>query len=602
MDVADPLTGAAGDGKAGPSGNSPMTSANSSTDPSWDDSARLLTELQNAVRERDAALAAMREREAELLLALKAGRMGTWNWSPNSGSLHWTVELETIHGLSLGSFSGTFDAFLALIHPRDRNRVVEEFQSALVSAEKFTMEYRVVWPDGSLHWIAGDGQVFRDAAGRPIQMLGIGYEITGRKQAEERQRLRAEVSRALDGAGLDEVRVLVAIGEVLQEILGAEITIQLLDENGEFLRPVVVLDRDVERARRRENLLRDTPLRVGEGIGGMVVATGVPLLLENFDSESASALTKPEYRPHIAPMRRGSLAAVSMRAHGRTVGSLTVTGRDSDLRYNHDDVRLFQEIADQAALAVMNVRLFEAERRAHAQTESALHLRDEFLAIAAHELKTPMTSIRGHAQLLQRIFTRTGSLPTDLLTRSIGAIDRETAKLSRLIEQLLDVSRIERGRLSVTPAPTDLNDLIAGVVAAFQSQTTKHTLDFRASEPVVCPVDPLRFEQIVRNLVDNAIKYSPDGGPVWLDLGRDRSGRVVLAVTDRGLGIPEEHRGKIFERFYQAHAQSYQSGLGLGLAITREIIDLHGGEIHAEFPPEGGTRFVVRLPSSLHRY
>ena len=234
MDVADPLTGAAGEEKAGPSDNSPMTSANPATDPSRDDSARLLTELQNAVRERDAALAAMREREAAHRLALKAGRMGTWNWSPSSGTLHWAVELETIHGLSLGSFPGTFEAFLALIHPRDRDRIVEEIQSALVSAEKFSTEYRVVWPDGSLHWIAGDGQVFRDAAGNPIQMLGIGYEITGRKQAEERQRLRAEVSRALDGAGLDEVRVLVAIGEVLQDSLGAEITIQLLDEKGEF--------------------------------------------------------------------------------------------------------------------------------------------------------------------------------------------------------------------------------------------------------------------------------------------------------------------------------------------------------------------------------
>jgi len=601
--VANPLSNATtGDENTEPNGGSRSSGTNRSTNPSREDSERPLTELQGAARERDAALAAMREREAELHLALKAGRMGTWSWSPSSGSLHWTVELETIHGIPLGTFPGTFDAFIALIHPRDRSRVLEEIQATVASAEKFNTEYRVIWPDGSMHWIAGDGQVFRDSAGNAIRMLGVGYEVTARKQAEERQRLRAEVSRALDGAGLDEARVLAAIGSVLQEILGAAITIQLVDEKAEFLRPAVVLDQDDDRARHRERLLRNTPLRLGEGISGMVVATGVPLLLQDLNSGAAVALTKPEYRPYSEQVAGGSLVAVSMRAHGSAIGSLIVTGHDRDLRYTHDDVRLIQEIADQAALAVMNVRLFEAERRAHAQAEAALHLRDEFLAIAAHELKTPMTSIRGHAQLLHRVFIRTGSLPTDLLTRSIGAIDRETGRLTRLIEQLLDISRIERGRLSVAPVPTDLNELISGVVAAFQILTSQHTLVVRAAEPVVCPVDPLRFEQVVRNLVDNAIKYSPAGGPVWLDLGRDGAGGVVLTVTDRGLGITEEHRSKIFERFYQAHAQSYHSGLGLGLAISREIIYLHGGTIHAEFPAEGGTRFVIRLPPSLHRY
>ncbi|HEX5414468.1 MAG TPA: PAS domain-containing protein, partial [Chloroflexota bacterium] len=346
-----------------------------------EDAARLLAELQDAVRDRDAALAAVRERETELRLALHAGRMGTWNWSPRSGALRWAVELETIHGLPLGSFPGTFDAFIALIHPRDRDRVVDEIQSITAKGEQFSTEYRVVWPDGSLHWIAGDGQVFRDPSGQPLQMLGIGYEITARRRSEERQRLRAEASRALDLAGLDEGRILAAIGAVLQEILGAEITIQLLDEKGEIFRPAVVLDRDTELGKRRDAMLRDAPLRVGEGISGMVVATGVPLLLEDTGAGTLAALTRPEHRSYAEEVAGGSLIAVPMRAHGRAIGSLLVVGRAGDVRYTHDDVRLVQEIADHAALAVMNVRLYEAERRAHAQADAALQLRDEFLAI-----------------------------------------------------------------------------------------------------------------------------------------------------------------------------------------------------------------------------
>ena len=109
-------------------------------------------------------------------------------------------------------------------------------------------------------------------------------------------------------------------------------------------------------------------------------------------------------------------------------------------------------------------------------------------------------------------------------------------------------------------------------------------------------VDPVRFEQVIANLLDNAIKYSPDGGPIELELTRPSAASVQLAVRDHGLGIAPERRSQIFDRFYQAHGEGYRSGMGLGLYISRQIVELHGGELWAEFPPDGGSRFVVRLP------
>src|ERR687888_2529833 len=150
------------------------------------------------------------------------------------------------------------------------------------------------------------------------------------------------------------------------------------------------------------------------------------------------------------------------------------------------------------------------------------------------------------------------------------------------------------------PAPspwTDLAALVTEVAAAARAQTERHTVSVEAPPSVPAWVDPLRLEQVLSNLVGNAIKYSPDGGPIALTLAVDPSGATVrLAVRDQGLGIPEERRAHIFDRFYQAHADDHRSGLGLGLYISHEIVALHGGRLDAEFPADGGSRFVIRLP------
>jgi signal transduction histidine kinase len=235
-----------------------------------------------------------------------------------------------------------------------------------------------------------------------------------------------------------------------------------------------------------------------------------------------------------------------------------------------------------------------AERDAREAAESALRLRDEFLSVAAHELRTPLTSLSGHAQLLLRLLERHEDLEPERVALAMQTITRQAGKLSRLLGQLMDISRLESGKLQLDRHPTDMAALAGQVVEGARAISDRHSITLTAT-PLHVNVDPLRIEQVLANLLDNAIKYSPDGGPIDVVLQRTSGSTVELSVRDRGLGIPPEKRGQIFERFCQAHDNVQQSGLGLGLFISRQIVELHGGEIRAEFPADGGTRFVVRL-------
>jgi two-component system phosphate regulon sensor histidine kinase PhoR len=182
------------------------------------------------------------------------------------------------------------------------------------------------------------------------------------------------------------------------------------------------------------------------------------------------------------------------------------------------------------------------------------------------------------------------------LSDGLRVIDQQSERLARLIGQLLDVSRLDQEKQAPERAATDLTALAERLVAVFGARTTRHMLILSGDEQVVATIDPVGIEQVVSNLIDNAIKYSPEGGRIDIETHMGDAEHVCVSVRDHGIGIPPEKRNEIFERFYQAHADDHRSGLGLGLFISRQIVELHGGEILVEFPPDGGARFIVTLP------
>lgn len=242
-------------------------------------------------------------------------------------------------------------------------------------------------------------------------------------------------------------------------------------------------------------------------------------------------------------------------------------------------------------------QLFQ-EQVARAQAEEALHERDEFLALASHELKTPAATLSATAQLLQRQLARQGSLEPDQLERALERLQDQSQRLGRLVDRLLDVSRINASRLTIEPEAVDFVALVSDAVAACQLTTGRHSFVLTGPDELVAWLDRDRLNQVVNNLLDNAIKYSPDGGEIEVTISSTRlpEAEVCLAVRDHGIGIPENLRDKLFERFYRAHNGEQFSGMGLGLFVTRHVVELHGGRITVDSPPDGGARFTVCLP------
>jgi len=214
-------------------------------------------------------------------------------------------------------------------------------------------------------------------------------------------------------------------------------------------------------------------------------------------------------------------------------------------------------------------------------------------------MKSPVTSLRGHAQLMIRQLEAKGAPDPDRLQRAFRVIDVQSKRLTHLLSQLLDVSRLQAGKLELERSRADLRSLVEEVLARVRQTTTDHSIELHAPDETIGEIDPLRIEQVVTNLLDSAVKYSPNGGRIEVELSRLSNGTLHLAVRDWGMGIPGEHRPHIFDRFHQVPGKHRTSGMGLGLYISRQIIELHGGEIQAELLPDGGTRFVVTLPSGI---
>jgi len=280
------------------------------------------------------------------------------------------------------------------------------------------------------------------------------------------------------------------------------------------------------------------------------------------------------------------------------LGVITFAAAESARRFEAADLALAEEVARRCALAVDNARLYQSERAAREEAEQATRLRDEFLSIASHELRTPVTSLRGYAQLVLRRLSRTELPDRAELSRALEIIDQQADRLARLVTQLLDLSRLEAGRLTLDRAEADIAALAQQVVDGARATTDRHQFVVRADGPVRAEVDPLRLEQVLINLVDNAVRYSPDGGEIEVEIGSNgrESPAVRIAVRDHGVGIAPEHLPYVFDRYYQAHQLGRFGGMGLGLHIAKQIVEQHGGRIEAERPPDGGSRFVVTLP------
>jgi signal transduction histidine kinase len=287
-----------------------------------------------------------------------------------------------------------------------------------------------------------------------------------------------------------------------------------------------------------------------------------------------------------------SVIRVPLLARGRTLGVISLIGTDAIRRYTATDLALAEELGRRCAVAVDNARLY-------AESQQAIRARDEFLSIASHELRTPLTGIKGYAQILLRAQVR-GQLDDDRLQRSLSTIDDAADRLTALVDDLLDVSRIRTGHLPLRTTTVNLVETLRELTDRYRDHLgDQHALVVELPDhEVSATVDVDRLEQVVTNLLSNGVKYSPTGGEVRVSLEGGEGG-AMIQVTDSGIGLPIGSLEAIFQPFGRAANATRRSlpGMGLGLYICRTLIERHGGRIWATSGGENrGTTFGFWLP------
>lgn len=415
-------------------------------------------------------------------------------------------------------------------------------------------------------------------------------DITRRKREELETSFLAEASHLLT-ASLDVESALRELARRCVPTIADGCVLQVMDSHGQPLLLETVATGPVQESLLTEVLRRSSPQTAGEpGLVGLLLPQDVPQLLTELTPPLLRSLTRdPEHLRLMQALGPRSLLTVPLRARGRTLGALvllTFTGRALGM----GDLRFAEDLADRVALSVDNVLLFREARQAVAQ-------RDEFFTVAAHELRTPTTSLKLNAQSLLRGARRaeSGQPPSALLSK-LENIDRNAGRLNALVNELLDVTRIHAGRLRLDLEEVDLGALVQDVAARFELPATQaHSpILLELSGPAMGAWDRLRLEQVVTNLLSNALKYGA-GKPVHLQVSADtRCARLV--VRDEGIGIAPESLPRLFGRFERAVSERHYGGLGLGLYITRQIVEALGGTVGVTSTPGAGATFTVELP------
>jgi signal transduction histidine kinase len=423
-----------------------------------------------------------------------------------------------------------------------------------------------------------------------------------RLEEEERDQARRREAELLTqmarefGTSLDRRATVDAIVRAAAPLLGDLTWLLLVEEAEDGGRPLLTLagadghDPDAV-ARLRAHLAERRP-RVGDGVAGAAAAAVAPAVVRTSDAPSDS----PGDPDAVAVLGLRSVVAVPIFVRAGVRGVL-VSASIHGPELGEGEARLAMAIAERAGPAMENAALWADLQEQMAREQRAQRAKDDFLSIVSHELRTPLTSIQGYSQLLENRM-RDSAGPKEL--SQIRTIRTQVTRMRRLVEDLLDVSRIDRrGLVSIEPAPLDLAVELREAAARTEREHPQRSVTVQAPEALPIQADRDRIGQVLTNLLDNAVKYSPAGGPVTVTADARGNG-VEVTVADEGIGLTPEQADRIFERFYQADdgaGTRRPGGLGLGLYITRAIVLAHGGEIGAEPNPTGrGTLIRMRLP------
>jgi PAS domain S-box-containing protein len=555
----------------------------------------------------------LRSSEILLLEAQRLAHLGSWHWDLATGEITWSDEVYRVFGWEPG-LPLRIEQILDAMHPEDRQTVSDALDDARRNGTPFEIEYRLPGtPSGQRH-VVSNGVLYRDDRGRPISLIGTAQDITDRRASEHQaiqlaaeQAARAEAERMRErfeflsrvsstlAATLDFQETLERFAELLIPRLADWVTVNLLAIEDEEIERAAMRhltpdgQRILEEIRNRgyiPDLASDHPLAVA-------MRENRPQLHRNVDPAMLRRMARNEEHLSLSlALVPCSVILAPLVARGRAYGVITLGMSVSGRQYDDDDFALALEVARRAAIAVDNANHFRL-------SQEAARVREEFVSLVSHELKTPLTVIKGHVQMLGR-YLRGPKWDRDKITQLRQRLEIQTNRLELLISDILDVSRIQQGRLDLRIEDgVDLVELVESFLDHFgdtPERSENHSLVLDAPEPLIGSFDRLRLDQVMSNLVTNAVKYSPCGGEVRISV-RQVGDEAEIAVQDHGVGIRKEDQESIFQPFQRGEATNRGiTGTGLGLYISRQIVEQHGGTISVTSRPGEGATFTVRLP------
>ncbi|MDG3006154.1 ATP-binding protein [Paludisphaera mucosa] len=480
---------------------------------------------------------------------------------------------------------------IGVVHPEDVAAILAERSKSKETGEPLELEYRIRGRDGSYRWFLGRSMWLRDASGGLLYRFGTATDIDDRKRSEQAARFLADAGAKL-AAVVDAESTLREIARLAVPYFADWSAVDVLEEGGELRRvavaygegePIDVMDTISHRYRLRA----DMP----HGLFEVVQTRRPALIAEVTEDNLRSGARNEEHLEALRSFGPRSYLCVPMVGREGVLGALSFATTHSGRHFDDADLQLALELAGRAAIAVENGRLYDRLREADRR-------KDDFLATLAHELRNPMAPIRNSVQILQM---KGGGDADAEWARDV--IDRQVGHLSRLVDDLLDVSRITREKLDLRPERIQVAAAVAAAV-----EISRPTIDGKGqvlhvdlpADPVALDADPTRLAQVLANLLDNASKFSPR--ETRIDLGVARRGREVeIRVKDHGIGIRPEQIPHVFEMFAQFAPilERPQGGLGIGLALVKGVVELHKGTVEACSEGPGlGSEFVVRLPLS----
>lgn len=418
------------------------------------------------------------------------------------------------------------------VHPDDLEATREALKRSIETRTPLDTEFRVLWPDGSIHWILAKADPYIGADGKPERMLGVNIDVTERRRA-------------------------------IEALTESEKRFHTLSDQAPVMIWMAGPDRQASFLNKAWLAFRGKSLEEESGSGWMegVHPDDMQALLKKFDR---SARSRQEFKIDYRLKRHdGEYRWIMTHAVPR------FTGENEFLGFIGTCVDITDRI--------------ELERQ-----------KDDFMGIASHELKTPVTSIKAYAQILQEKFRKTDDTASlSMLTR----LDMQIDKLTGLINTLLDVAKVQSGQMDYVHERFDINDFAREVVEEVQPACRDHKIVIQRKTSGEVYADKARIARVLNNLISNAVKYSPGGKDIIVSVEK-HDGKYVVSVQDFGVGIPENMQDKIFGRFFRVSEASGNrvSGLGLGLFISSEIIKQHGGALWLESQQGKGSKFFFSLP------